>query len=90
MGDIESDDGGYVTSIEICGKRLGGSEFRTAFSLKSTAFEISHSGGEFAVTCKGHGHGVGMSQYGADYMARQGSSVARDTRPLLPGAEIIG
>ena len=90
VGDIESDDGGYVTSIEICGKRLGGSEFRTTFSLKSTAFEISHSGGEFAVTCKGHGHGVGMSQYGADYMARQGSSWREILAHYYPGAEIIG
>ena len=90
VGDIESDDGGYLTSIEICGKRLGGSEFRTAFSLKSTAFEISHSGGEFAVTCKGHGHGVGMSQYGADYMARQGSSWCEILAHYYPGAEIIG
>ena len=81
VGGIESDDGGYVTSIEICGKRLGGSEFRTAFSLKSTAF---------AVTCKGHGHGVGMSQYGADYMARQGSSWREILAHYYPGAEIIG
>lgn len=90
IGDTETDDGGYVTSIEICGKRLGGGEFRTAFSLKSAAFEISHSGGEFTVTCKGHGHGLGMSQYGADYMARQGSSWREILAHYYPGTEIIG
>jgi stage II sporulation protein D len=71
--DIKSENG-YVTSAVICGKEFTASQIRDLLELKSTAFEILCEEEKITVTCKGHGHGVGMSQYGADYMARQGSS----------------
>ena len=64
----------YVTSAVICGKEFTASQIRDLLELKSTAFEILCEEEKITVTCKGHGHGVGMSQYGADYMARQGST----------------
>lgn len=67
-------ENGYVVSAVICGKKFSGSEIREALELRSSSFEISCGKGEITVVCKGHGHGVGMSQYGADYMARQGST----------------
>lgn len=71
--DIKSENG-YVTSAVICGKEFTASQIRDLLELKSTAFEILCEEEKITVTCKGHGHGVGMSQYGADYMARQGSN----------------
>ena len=71
VGEISRDDSGYVTSFTVCGKKIPASEFRYAADLRSSHFEIEYDDG-FTVTCKGYGHGVGMSQYGADYMARQG------------------
>ena len=69
---VNADDGGYVSSLLICGKEISGSDFRENAGLRSSCFEIRHKNGGFTITCKGYGHGVGMSQYGADYMARQG------------------
>ena len=71
--EIKRDDEGYVTSLTVCGEEVSATDFRSAASLESVCFEIEYDG-EFTVTCKGYGHGVGMSQYGADYMARQGFS----------------
>lgn len=62
-----------VINIEVCGKELSGADIRSAFSLSSSNFEVSFKDGEFTFTVYGYGHGVGMSQYGADYMAKQGS-----------------
>lgn len=64
---------GTVTGIEAGGSTLSGSEMRTLFSLRSSNFEVAFKDGEFCFTVYGYGHGVGMSQYGADYMAKQGS-----------------
>ncbi len=71
---ITRDDNGYVSSVTVDGEKISASDFRNAFDLKSGDFEIEYTDGGFIITCKGYGHGVGMSQYGADYMARQGSS----------------
>ncbi len=67
-----ADSGGYVSSLTVCGEEISASDFRKATDLRSPCFEIEYKNGEFTVTCKGYGHGAGMSQYGADYMARQG------------------
>ncbi len=69
---VNADNGGYVSSLLVCGKEISGSCFRENADLRSSCFEIKYKNGEFTVVCKGYGHGVGMSQYGADYMARQG------------------
>lgn len=82
-------EGGYVTNAVICGKALSGNDIRDTLGLRSSSFEIEYDG-EFTVTCEGHGHGVGMSQYGADYMARQGSSWQEILAHYYPGAEIDG
>ena len=42
------------------------------FQLKSANFTVTFQDGKFTFDCLGYGHGVGMSQYGADYLARQG------------------
>jgi len=70
----EKDDDGYVLSVTVAGKEIAATKFREMFSLKSNCFDIGYDDGEYTITCKGHGHGAGMSQYGADYMARQGFS----------------
>ncbi len=69
--DMETENG-YVTSAVIGGKSFTGAQIREELELKSNSFEIDCTDEKVTVTCKGHGHGVGMSQYGADYMARQG------------------
>lgn len=74
FGKAERTASGTVTGIEAGGGKLSGSEIRAAFSLRSSNFEVSCKDGEFTFTVYGYGHGVGMSQFGADYMAKQGSN----------------
>lgn len=74
VGELTEADSGYVVSVRLGSTEVSASKFREEFGLKSCCFDIDYSDGEFTVTCYGHGHGAGMSQYGADYMARQGST----------------
>ena len=65
----------YVDSVKVCGKNMSGREFREKllrFKLPSQAFELDYRRGEFIFYCYGYGHGVGMSQWGAEYMAEDG------------------
>ena len=73
--DIRSMHAGkYVGNISIDGGRMSvsGAEMRTLLKLRSSAFEISYSGGMFSFTTYGYGHGVGMSQWGAKLYADHG------------------
>lgn len=85
VGDIERYDSGVVKYVDICGKKISGTDMRSLFSLKSADFDISFADGGFTFTCRGNGHFVGMSQYGADYMARQGSSYDEILNHYYPG-----
>ena len=71
---ITNTDTGMVKEIIIGGKSFKGTEIRSIFGLKSSTFAVKYNDGNFVFTVCGYGHGVGMSQYGADYMARQGFS----------------
>ena len=68
----EISESGYVIKQTVCGVEIDGQEMRSLFSLRSACFDVTFNGSEFKFTVKGYGHGVGLSQYGADYMARQG------------------
>lgn len=72
--DIDPDDNGYIKSITYCGKKTTGAQISKALSLRSSCFEVAFADGSFKFTVKGYGHGVGLSQTGADYMAKQGST----------------
>lgn len=66
--------GGGVDSIIISGKTYTGTQIRKLLGLRSTSFTLTVVGDIVTITTKGYGHRVGMSQYGADAMATQGSN----------------
>lgn len=74
IGDIERTQSGTVKSIQIGDKNISGADMREMFSLRSANFDISYSNNKFILLVYGYGHGVGMSQYGAESMAEQGAS----------------
>jgi len=74
IGMVTYTQGGGVASMVIGGKLLRGTELRSALGLRSTAFSAEGSAGGITFTTKGYGHRVGMSQYGAQAMALNGSS----------------
>ncbi len=69
--NIQKNESGSVKTLNICGVEFKGTEIRTALSLRSTNFEISIND-KIIFKTKGNGHGVGLSQYGANYMAKKG------------------
>ena len=74
FGPVTWTDGGGVDTIRICGKTFTGTELRGILGLRSTMFTVSVSEGMIVIETKGFGHRVGMSQYGAQAMAEEGSS----------------
>lgn len=67
-------EGGHVKSMIIGGCVLSGTELRSIFNLRSTMFSLSFDGDNVTFSVTGYGHGVGMSQYGANAMAKEGKS----------------
>ena len=65
---------GRVEEIKIGNKIIKGTVFRDLFSISSTAFFVEISDNDIIITSHGFGHGVGMSQYGANYLAQKGKS----------------
>ena len=72
LGAVSYTEGGGVDVITIGGAELTGVQMRAAFALNSTQFTLEFADGAFHFSVLGYGHGVGMSQYGANYMAQQG------------------
>lgn len=67
-------ESGHVKSIVIGSVNVPGSAIRTMFNLRSTKFALSFSEGNVTFNVTGYGHGVGMSQYGANAMAKEGKN----------------
>lgn len=89
IGEILRDDSGRVSSAALGGAVLSGTELRELFSLRSTAFDLEYTGYSFLFTVTGHGHGVGMSQHGANIMAAQGSDYTQILAHYYPGTVLV-
>ena len=89
IGKAVSNSGGGVKTIKICGTALEGSTVRDLLKLRSTSFDVAYSADKgFTFTVRGYGHGVGMSQYGANYMALQGSTYMEILSWYYPGCQL--
>lgn len=82
-------DSGYVSEIKIGAATFSGEKLRSMFKLRSTAFDVSYFDGNFIFTVYGYGHGVGMSQIGANEMAKDGADFKEILRHYYPGTEIV-
>lgn len=72
--DIKRTASGAVLEIKLGGCKFSGADIRNVFSLRSADFDLRHEEKKFIFTVRGYGHGVGMSQNGAQCMAQQGES----------------
>ncbi len=81
-------ESGTVLELSAGGEILSGTEFRSLFSLRSANFTVRYEDGQFTISTKGNGHGVGMSQYGANAMANSGSDYREILLHYYTGAEI--
>lgn len=86
----ERTDEGCASVVELCGKVfIAGDVFAKAVGLPSSCFEVIGEGDKYTFSCKGKGHLVGMSQHGADAMARNGKSCEEILSHYFPNTELI-
>lgn len=71
---LEYTDSGRVKTVKFGNHNLSGTETRSLLGLRSTNFEIIKENGNIKFSVKGYGHGVGMSQTGANTLAKEGKS----------------
>lgn len=81
-------DGGNIKEININGNNFSGKKVRELLGLRSADFDISISDNNANITTRGYGHGVGMSQYGANGMANAGYSYKDILSHYYPGTTL--
>lgn len=81
-------DSGTVLSMNFGEVTLSGAVIREALNLKSASFDVSFADNVFYFSVRGYGHLCGMSQYGANYMAMQGSSYKQILEWYYKGCEV--
>lgn len=89
MQILEYTKGNRVKTIKIGNKNLSGVEVRSIFGLKSANFGVKIDGDNIIFSVIGYGHGVGMSQTGADSLAKQGKNCEEIITHFYIGVEII-
>jgi len=85
---VERTPGNRVGKIRIGGKEFTGREFRERLGLNSSAFSLDLRGGQVEIKTRGYGHGVGMSQWGANGMAKTGKSAEQIVKYFYQGVSL--
>lgn len=88
IGDIKKDTSNRVLEIIINNKSFSGIDIRKKLNLRSTDFTFAIEENEIIVTTNGYGHGVGLSQYGANLMAKEGYKYQDIIKKYYTGVEI--
>ncbi|KGP71799.1 stage II sporulation protein D [Pontibacillus yanchengensis] len=74
LSNVKKTESERVSEVTVGGKTFTGREIREALDLKSSDFTVKYKNDHIIFTTKGYGHGVGMSQYGANGMAQEGKT----------------
>ncbi len=86
---LEYDTAGYVSRLRIGETVCTGDQFRDALSLASSAFSLKDAEGKLRITTTGKGHGLGMSQWTAQKMAKEGKSYEEILQYFFEGTVIM-
>lgn len=82
------DTAGYVLNVRVGQENISGEEFRNTYQLASGCFTLQRYNGEIRITTRGIGHGLGMSQYTANHMAKDGKTYEEILEYFFEGTEI--
>ena len=82
------DSSGYVTEVKVGEEICSGDAFRDTYSLASSCFDVQEFDGKTRVISKGVGHGLGMSQYTANEMAKEGKTHLEILQYFFEGTEM--
>lgn len=85
---VSRTDSDTVNEVTVGNQSTTGKQVRSMLGLRSADFTVSYGENGFTFTTKGYGHSVGMSQYGADYLARQGNSYEDIIKHYYTGVQI--
>lgn len=85
---LNRNTGGTVNDIKIGDATIKGKEFRKIFGLNSANFTLEVLEDKVNIKCLGYGHGVGMSQWGANVMAKEGSKYDEILEHYFKGSKI--
>ncbi|MBC5626727.1 stage II sporulation protein D [Clostridium sp. NSJ-49] len=85
---ISRSEAGGVKEIQVAGETIRGQDFRFLYGLNSSNFTYEINDGNIIFKCKGYGHGVGMSQWGANVMAKEGKTYNEIIKHYYTGVEI--
>ena len=80
------DDADYVFRFQFGEASVSGTEARFLFGLRSARFTVADDGETLTFSVSGYGHGVGLSQYGADCLAKQGKTYKEILSHYYPGS----
>lgn len=79
---------GRVDQVDIAGNIYTANELRSALGLKSTNFTVEYKDGKITFNVTGYGHGVGMSQTGANYYAKSGMTAEEIIKHYYTGVDL--
>lgn len=85
---VEASLSGRVLRLRVAGAEMTGAEVRQKLGLNSTLFRWEVRGDKVTFRVRGFGHGVGLSQYGANGLARRGADFRAILQHYYPGAEL--
>lgn len=86
---LERSEGGRITKLKVGDKTFSGTEVRNILGLNSANFNFTVGGSTILFTVVGNGHGIGMSQYGADGMAKNGANYRDIVMHYYQGVDIV-
>ena len=86
---LEKNDSGRVIKVKVGNNIYSGVELRNLLNLRSTDFDLAIDNGNLIITTKGYGHGVGMSEYGANGMANSGYNYEQILKHYYQGIDIV-
>ncbi len=88
FGGETTDDSGGASSFTVGGVTVTAQELRSICELRSATFEVECEGDSITFYVTGYGHGVGMSQYGANVMAKEGATYTEILAHYYPGTTV--
>ena len=85
---IKRSESGSIKEIKVGSITMTGLQFRSILGLHSANISIKYYSNYVELSCKGYGHGVGMSQWGANFMGKSGKTYKEILKHYYQGVEV--
>lgn len=89
VGEIARSEAGGILTVSVGGVKIKGTKLRSIYGLRSANVQITVNNDKVVFDVTGYGHGVGMSQYGANYLATEGKDYKEILKTYYTGVDIV-